>query len=113
MNTITSLGAESVEIMSEEQAITIIKQMGTSPNKIKVMLGGLLILVDNGLIITFKGCRKYNRCEIKLNSKDLYDLKFYQTKNFEQVGLGLQYDDVYWDDLRKLFENTTGLYVSL
>lgn len=100
--------------MTQEIAQTIIKQMQTTNGRLIAMLGANLLLIENGLQINFKGCRKADRVQIVLNGKDLYDMTFFKfNKRTYECPVTEQYEDVYWDMLKELFEGYTGLYVSL
>jgi hypothetical protein len=58
---------------------------------------------------------KYKACRIGLNGKDLYDVKFWNwnnrrsSANFLQETAKEEHKDVYCEDLREVFERSTGL----
>jgi hypothetical protein len=97
---------------------TIIKQMGGF-NRIKSMTGCDAITTDKYSIhiVNFKGSKKYNQCIVTYIPKhDLYDMKIYRfdansiqkgernVENFEQL---------FFDQLVDMFEETTGIKLSL
>ena len=104
--------------------VIMIKQLG-GLSKLKAMLGIDQIFRNDdekSIAFTFKGCRKINSFAMKLNEKDLYDLEFTKTSNKKDPELGFsmphfeiiaEYKDIYVDQLRSIFEEETGLYLSL
>lgn len=95
-------------------AMEILNQMG-GMGKIKMMVNGKDFLYgENWIQFKFSGSKKMNIVKIKLNSMDLYEVKFYKyyPRKMELVELK-NYDGIYCDQLKELFENTTGLYLSL
>lgn len=111
-----------------EIANTIIKQMGGS-RRLSAMVGAKNFLaLESGVRFDFKLNTKMNRCEITLNSMDLYDVKFF--KNYKITGREKTIEamdkkiakshavvdsteGVYEDMLNQTFETTTGLRLSL
>ena len=93
---------------------TILEQMG-GKNRIQAMTDAYNFVYSDGdksLRFRFKGSRKVNYVKITLNSLDLYDMEFkkiwgMKCKDVETV------NGVYWDQLKPIFEETTGLYLSL
>lgn len=69
---------------------------------------------EEALRFQFKGSRKANMVRIILNSKDLYDVEFYQfsKKTLDVKAKGV-FNDVYNDELQRTFEDYTGLRTSL
>lgn len=94
---------------AQEIANTIGKQLG-GLNKVKAMTGAKdFVALGNGL--AFKYPRgKY--VKIILNGKDLYDVEFSNLRGIKQT-IKKNYNDVYAEDLKKVFEEYTGLYLSL
>lgn len=74
------------------------------------MIGGQLAYTDNSITIRFNGCRKSQVVRIRYNKgADLYDVEFFKADGcMTEKAFG-----VYADDLRRTFENETGLYLSL
>jgi len=109
-----------------EIANTILKQLG---GKLKTMIGASNILaLKSGVQFDFKMNRKMNRCQIELNSMDLYDIRLYRNikvtgyeKNLETMEEKMEKSKVvvkestnlYNHDMLKSFEEMTGLYLSL
>lgn len=94
-------------------ADTIVKQMGGM--KIRAMVNARDFLVlDAGVQFTFSGKRGMNKCVVKLNGMDTYDVEFwYVNARKGTCDLKESFDDVYEDMLIDIFEHTTGLYLSL
>lgn len=94
-------------------ALTIIDQIGGA-GRLQVMLGTKHIVCDDEAItFDFKGSRKMNRCKIAYcRASDLYSVEFlkYSPKKltFSKVQ---NFAGIYADQLRNLFESTTGLYL--
>ena len=115
-----------IDYSHEEQraiADTIIQQMGGF-GKITAMTSANTFLShpEGGVSFKFKGSRKANYVKIILNSMDLYDLEFGKigTKKTEFPGVRMptykvvrEFDGAYNDMLKSIFEETTGLYLSL
>lgn len=111
-----------------EIANTIIGQMGGS-GRLSAMIGAKNFLaLKSGVRFDFKINTKMNRCQIELNSMDLYDVKFYKNckitgneKTVEAMDKKIaksqkvveSIDGIYNDMLKPIFESTTGLYLSL
>jgi hypothetical protein len=99
---------------NEKVAKEIARQIGGG--MFVAMTGATFIVPANyyGVLIRFKGCRKCQWLHIRYNSNDLYDLKFTRINNKtgEEI-VHAQFSDIYCDQLQELFEQTTGLYVSL
>lgn len=66
----------------------------------------------NTLVVRFKGSRLANTVYITLNSLDLYDVIFRKITTTKH-GIVKEYNGIYNDQLRKIFEDTTGLLTSL
>lgn len=112
----------------KEIAMTIINQMGGA-GKLKAMLGVKTFgVIDGGVVFQFKMNPKMNKCEIKLNGMDLYDMKFFKHHNItgnEKTVEAMDkkivksqivveaFDGIYNDMLKPIFESTTGLRLSL
>lgn len=102
---------------SERAAIadTIYQQMGG--NRMKAMVGGYnFLILENGLSFKFKGCRTLNYMKILLTPQDTYYVEFGRIRKFRGVptySMVKQYDDVYAEDLQRLFTDETGLYTRL
>ena len=94
-------------------ARTILSQLGG--NKFAAMTGAKNF-VDCGDALSMRIGRNKtssNYLKITLNMMDLYDMKFCQvTKNFEEKSVK-EYNNVFNDQLTKIFESHTGMYTSL
>jgi hypothetical protein len=95
-----------------QTATTILNQLGG--NKFIVMTGSKnFINLGNGLQMKLtrnKANAQY--LSIELNSMDLYDLKFYSVSGI-QLKMKNEINGVYCDQLKSIFTDVTGLYVSL
>lgn len=99
-------------MMLKEVGLTILDQLGGT-DKLHAMVGTHCItLLDNGVRFKFKGSRIANCCEIILNGLDLYDVTFYRIRGTDCVTTSEE-QDIYCDMLIDLFEENTGLYLTL
>lgn len=90
-----------------------------SPNKLKMMLGAHSFVkgcFDNdnpGIQFKFPTANKINCCQLTLDMQsDLYHVKFMQITGLKVTCRGI-YADVYVENVRDIFESSTGLYLSL
>lgn len=97
-----------------EIAHTILSQLGG--NKFIAMTGAKnLGASENGLSMKImRNAKKVTHVKITLNGKDLYDVEFMKINNrsFEITVLA-KFEDAYAEDLKGIFESSTGLYTSL
>ena len=92
-------------------AINIINQLG---GRIQAMLGATAILNHgNGLSFKFKGCRKYNYVHITLEPSDTYTMRLARVTRLGDVTHEEIFYQVYNTNLQELFENMTGLNLTL
>jgi len=99
---------KDVNEMTKSQAAETLKQLGG--NKFIVMTGAKRFLFsDKGLGFKIgRNAKAVNYVHISLNGKDLYDMKFQKgTRVLKKV------NDVYGDQLQKMFTKYTGMYTSL
>jgi hypothetical protein len=93
----------------------IICQLG-GPGMLRAMLGTKTIAVDeSSACFDFRMCRRFNRCKVTYSpGLDLYSVDFYLL-NARKASCKLveSYSQVYADQLKGLFESTTGLRMSL
>jgi len=95
-----------------EVAKTILQQMG-GVNKIKAMTGACNFGASDNLVsFKFKMCKKANYVRITLNSMDLYDVEFIKIWG-TKITIVKTYNGIYDDQLKSIFEDYTGLYLSL
>jgi hypothetical protein len=90
----------------------ILQQMG-GMNRIKAMTGSRIMLIPNGISLKFptKTPKKGNYVEITLLG-DSYEVSFYKIKNADKM-LVKKYKDVYAEELVRIFEDHTGILLSL
>jgi len=96
-------------------AETLLQQLGGA-GMLRAMLGTKAILVDgNSVTFDFRMVRKANRCKVTYQpGLDVYRVEFYLVRaNRAICNLVESFDLVYADQLRGLFESTTGLRMSL
>lgn len=106
----------------EEQyqiAMTALRQLG-NPGMMKAMIGLSNVMYGETdgkpyLQFDFKGCRKHNKCRIVYNpGLDLYNFELYQYRpKSATCPQTYKAESVYADMLTDIFENETGLYLSL
>lgn len=92
---------------------TILQQIGGA-GRVWAMLGGKVAIIDNGLQIDFKGCRKANKVQIKLQADDTYSMTFYKfnRRTFDCPVVG-ERNGVFAGNLTTQFEQFTGLALRL
>lgn len=98
-------------------AETIIAQLG-GYGRLKAMIALYDVLYDKSVgrgavCFKFKGSRKWNYVKITLNGLDLYDVQFCKIGRGTNVKWREPINNVYNDMLKEIFENETGLYLSL
>lgn len=100
-------------------AMEIARQMG-GQGRLKAMVNARdwLILEDGGLQFTFSGKRGMNKCLVHYNADDTYTMEFWYCKLNKRtydytMDLKKSFEHIYFDMLIPLFEETTGLYLSL
>jgi len=96
-------------------AQVVIQQMGGA-GKLQAMIGAKNFIQsqkDNYLQFQYMtGAKnKANRLRITLNAKDLYDVEFFVVRKGEKI-VKEAFEDVWNDQLIKLFEDSTSLYLS-
>ncbi len=92
----------------------ILQQMGGAGN-LSAMIGATYFVGDEtSLQFSFKGCRKANKCRVTLLPNDLYRMELLKV-NKRTYDLEYLYEEegLYWDMLKPVFENETGLDLSL
>lgn len=98
--------------MNRQQALTVIEQLGG--NEFKAMVGvKTFIFSESGLSFGIgRNCHKINVVHIQLEPTDEYSVEFLRVskKGMQVVS---RYENVYWSDLKEIFEKATGLYTSL
>jgi len=87
-----------------------VQQLGG--NQFKAMTGATFIADGNTLVVKFKGSEKCNIVYIELNSMDLYNVSFFKYKGLNVKPVS-EFENIYAEDLRGLFERQTGLRTSL
>jgi hypothetical protein len=96
-------------------ANTILEQMGGA-RRLALMIGAKnFVGGKNDLMFAFSGSTKANKCRITLDrGSDTYKFELlkvnYRTFDHKVV---YELEGVYWDMLKKLFEEETGLYLRL
>jgi len=96
-------------------AETIVKQMGGF-GRLGAMVNGrdFVTLENGGVQFTFSGKRGMNKCVIKLDADDTYTMEFwYYNKRTYDIKKVWEMSGMYWDMLIPVFEQETGLYLSL
>jgi hypothetical protein len=98
-----------------EIAKNIKNQMGG--RRLEIMIGAYNFVAEtdgNYLRFRFKGSRKYNMVTITLNALDTYDIEFqkYSPSKFTVTTVDV-FAGAYADMLIDVFEDATGLYLSI
>lgn len=101
----------------QETAETILSQLGGA-GKLKAMIAAhdMFYDKDGSLSFKFKGSRKLNYCKVTLNGMDLYNMELGRIAKKDGIpayNKKESIDDLYWDQLKPVFEKETGLYLSL
>ena len=92
-------------------AKTILEQLGGA-GRLQVMTGAYnFVAYPNGVSFKFKN-RKVNYVKITLNGMDLYDVEFLKLTVNSQKKVA-EFEDIYFDQLIDIFEETTGMYLRL
>jgi hypothetical protein len=107
-------GLESADRDDVEVAETIIAQLG-GKGKMYAMIGVKdYFAITNGVSIRWTARAKHgeNHVQITLRPDDTYDVEFYKIDRYESRSLK-RYEGVYADDLKRIFEEQTGLRLSL
>ena len=103
--------------MSEASAKMVVQQMGGF-GRLQAMTGasGFIRAADEDgypeLRFKFKNRRGPNYVGIALTPADTYTMRFYRTRKWDLTPKGV-YQDVYASQLKPIFEEATGLYLSL
>jgi hypothetical protein len=105
----------NTEILDE--IVTGIFDLIGSTNKLNMMIGAHSFCkghFDNpGIQFKFPTSNKINCCQLTLDiNSDLYHIKFMQIVDFKVTDRGT-HADVYVENVREIFESSTGLYLSL
>ena len=102
-----------------EVCMTILKQLSPRGfNGMRAMVGmeNLTWQTDpmqgEGIQFRFKGSRQANICQVYLNGKDLYNLRFLSYRR-TYLHLEGEYMDIDCEQLREIFESFTGLRTGL
>lgn len=94
-------------------AQTIIEQLNGLGTLRLLVAANSFTYTEDQLTFKFKGSRKVNTCTIKLMPSDTYLVTFSQfSPKLLEYKTVESFNDVYCEDLVKIFEETTGLYLS-
>jgi hypothetical protein len=95
-------------------AQTVLQQLGGA-GKLRAMIGASgFVAIENGVQFSFKGCRAVNKVVIILTPWDLYDITFYKYSPSKfTCKPSAPIVQVSCDQLQRVFEGATGLYLSL
>lgn len=97
------------------EALNQLTQSQNGANRLKALIGAKHFVRDekaHSIAFKFGCCRKANYFKITLNVWDLYDLEFGKVKKFD-YDVVKTYSGVYDDMLKDIFEEFTGLTLSL
>ena len=96
-------------------ASTIVQQLGHSTGRMSAMIGAHTFTAGAyTLTFKFKARAKNgaNCCKITLDASDTYHVEFLSLRGVSVRTKG-DFTDVYAENLKRLFETETGLYLSL
>ncbi|OGM09189.1 hypothetical protein A2Z67_04585 [Candidatus Woesebacteria bacterium RBG_13_36_22] len=105
-------------------ANTILLQLGGGAGKIKTMTGAKnFIALPSGVSFEFPNRKGPNYCKVTLEPDDTYTVEFGRKAGMAKLMSGdfdindiykklSEHKDIYWEDLKELFERETGLYLS-
>jgi len=88
----------------------ILTQLGGS--RFVAMTGAACFSDTNSLVVKFKGSNIANHMTVKLNALDLYDVTISKFRGLK-INIVKEFNNVYADNLRTIFESTTKLHTSL
>lgn len=96
----------------------MIQQFCINTNRLIAMIGAKNLAYDNktnSFNFMFKMCKKSNMCKLSYNKGlDLYNMEFLKYNNRTcEVKEIKKYNGLYSDQLKSIFEDFTGLYISL
>ena len=95
-----------------EIAQIILTQLGGA-KRLKLMTGATqFIAVENGLAFSFMARAHYNHIQIRLTPADLYTVRFSKYRGVSLVR-EKEITDLFNDQLKEVFEEETGLFLSL
>ncbi len=98
--------------MNREVGLTILYQLG-GLGRLSAMIGiNDVTILDNGVRFKFKGSPKTNCLGITLQPSDTYNLAFYKLRAGSWSVVST-WGDVYADMLQVIFEQVTGLRLTL
>jgi len=99
-----------------------LQQLGGS-RRLKLMVNGRDFFSENDgqtLYFKFSSCRKASVVKITLNALDLYDIEFIKPGRLNKKTWEMspnkttgEFANVYAEDLKRIFEEFTGLYLSI
>ena len=81
-------------------------------NKAMAMIDGTAVYGEKSLTVHFKGCKAANCVSIELDGDDTYTVKFYKIGKMIYTFVE-SFSGIYADNLARVFEEKTGLYLSL
>lgn len=99
---------------NREIAMEILNQLGGF-GKLRAMISAKdFVYGDKNLSFGFKGSKEVNKIKIQLNEMDLYDITFYKymPKKVELKEV-IKFNGLWYDQLKPIFEDFTGLDLSL
>ena len=97
-------------------ATTIVEQMcGGRTSRLMVMIGAFNFLDhEYGVSFKFRGSKRSNHVEVTLNASDTYTMTFRKLTNGGlKATTVVKASFLFWDQLKPVFENETGLRLSL
>lgn len=94
-------------------AQTILDQFG-GLGRLQIMIGAHYFSdLGNGVSFAFKGVRKANRISVTLDADDTYTVEIGKLSRSYKYTVSLKVSDIYAEQLKTIFEEHTGLLLSL
>lgn len=105
-------------MMNKETATQALEwlTMSRNPfNRLTAMVGASRFSLGlDSVYFRFKMCRKANCCKLGYNAgKDLFTMAFYKIDKYGNYQVAKDFEEVFCEDMKEIFENYTGLYLSL
>ena len=106
-------GKKASNKTANQIANTIVDQLGGG-RKLQMFIGLKQLITESlGVTLVFplpKHTGAVNRVRITLNGSDLYDMEFIRTRGSSQK-IVKEFNNVFAEDLKDMFEKGTGLYI--
>ena len=100
--------------MNDTAAIILAQLSPHGQRGLRTMLGaGPFLSTQSSVRFRFRGSTKVNHAEIHLNGSDTYDLVIGRVGGDPPFTVVSEHKDIYAEDLRRIFEEATGLTTAI